>query len=374
MVQVSDRITISGGLYACLLVIYVHVAAVQYLPAPLLQTAGQDSWMSLLLGGLFGLLVGFLALWATRQQQGLDCVLLAKRLLGRWLGSLVGLVYAAWFGWIFSLVVRNVVDFVVLILLPGTPGRVIAFVLAAVALYAAWHGLEAIARVGFQSMVALVVANLSLPLLLGREYHLLQRSPFLEHGLGPVLTAGLQAAPWFGEALVVLTLGAHLNPRARAWRWTALGVAGAVAILIWLMGLASLTMGPDLPGRFIFPSYVLIQLISIAHIVERIELALVTVWLSGMVVKMSTALFVTAESVKHLFGLKTHRWPAVVIAVAGAALTQIWSSALDLSWFNATPVMTSVHVLVQVGVPLAILAGALVRWFFRPKESTNAQA
>jgi spore germination protein KB len=371
---VSDRITISGGLYACLLVIYVHVAAVQYLPGPLLQIAEQDAWLSLLLGGLFGLSVGFLALWATRQHPGLGGVALAKRLLGRWLGSLVGLVYWAFFFWIFSLVVRNVVDFVVLILLPGTPGRVIAFVLAGVALYAAWHGIEAIARVGFQTMVALVAANLALPLLLGREFHVLQRSPVLEHGFGPALAGGVHAFPWFGEALVVLTLGAHLNPRVRAWRWTAIGVAGAAAILISLVGLTILTMGPDLPGRFIFPSYVLIQLISIAHIVERIELALVTVWLSGMVVKMSTALYVTAESVSHLLGLRSHRWPAVVMAVAGAALTQIWSSALDLSWFNATPLMRTAHLAVELGLPLCLLAGAFVRWLFRAKGTAHAQA
>jgi spore germination protein (amino acid permease) len=359
------RVQISGGLLACLLAIVTYIAQVLFLPRALAQICGQDAWLAVIIGGAGGTLIALMATWASVRHPRQGPAQIARSLLGKWAGGAFGLIYTAFFAGIFSLVLRNILDFTTMALLPGTPGRVIVSLFAAVALYGASQGLEPIARVSFQVMAALAAAVIVAPLLEVREFRLLQVDPFLYRGIGAVLKASMISMSWFGDSIVVMTLVPHLKHPQKAYPWVVAGMAGGTLIWATTLAMTVFVLGPNLPGRFLFPVYTMVQLIAIAKIVERIEVLMVTIWLSGMWVRAAFYLFAAAEAAAQTLGLKSHRWPAVVLAVAGALLTQIWTSTIDLVHVGSTPAWNIGRLAIEIGLPTLLLVASFLQMLFR---------
>lgn len=359
----TGRTYISGGLYAGLLAIYLNVAQLLFLPSSLMQYAGQESWIAVLMNGLYATALGLVAAWSAQQYRGKGPVQAARTALGRWGALPFALLYGGFFTWLLSLVLRNVRDFVEIVLLQGTPGLVIAVMLGLITLYAVWGGLEPIARLNVLVVLASIVANIALIVLPFKEYSILHLEPFLLHGMGSTFQAAGQALAWSGEVVLVLTLVPHLQPGEKVGRWTLVGVGGATAILANIVLLESFTFGPVLPARLIFPTYELFRVINLAHIVERVELLLVVVWITGMVIKTSLCLYAASEAGAQALGLKSHRWSAVVLGVVAVGLTEIWQGALGLiSWVGGQ----QFHVL-HLGLEWAILAFGLVIGLLQPR-------
>jgi spore germination protein KB len=366
------RVQISGGLFGCVLAIYIHVSQALFVAAPLAKLCGPDAWLALLIGGGIGTLHGLLAIWVCTHYPGKGPAEIARSLLGKWAGSLFGLVYAVLLLRLFSFAVRYVLDFTYMILLPGTPGRVIVVLFAAVVLYGAWDGLEPIARVSFQTLVAILATFALLPLLQLRELRLLQVDPILYHGMGALLRAVVFTLPWFGQTLAVMSLVSHMKDPRQAYRWMILGGATGTLLIAGFVAQTVFVLGPDLPSRYLFPFWALLQLVSIAKIVERIEVIFVTVWISGMWVKSSFYLYAAAESVARSIGLKGYRGPAVLLAVAGVLLTQFWSSPIDVIQWEGTPVMIGTFIALEFGLPMLLAAAMVIRLQFRGQGQVQA--
>lgn len=365
-------VTISGGLLACILSIFMHTAQVLFIPAAHAEAAGQEAWLSILVSAAVGFTAVLLGVWVCSRHPGMGPAQIARALMGKWLGGLVGLIYAAFFLWLLSLVLRDILDFALVVLLPGTPGRVVVSTLALAGLYAAWHGLEPIARVSFQVVVAITVAVFSIPFLVFREFGVLHMEPFLYHGLGPVLQSGLGYSAWFAEGIVVMTLIGHLRRPKQALPWTLVGAAGAAFILAWETAITMLVFGPDLPGRLVFPVYSLVQMVTAANILERIEVVLVIIWMSGMFIKVSLCLYAAAEATQYSLGLKTHRWAALCFAVVAVFLSQIWKGPLELVEWGASALHQVVHGSFEWGFPLLLLVFSLMRGTVKRGGSQNA--
>lgn len=326
-----DRtLRISGGLYACLLLNNLQAAMLLYLPATLIKHAGQSVWLAMLLGGALTMLIGLVMAWSGSQFGRLSPVQAARQALGKPAGSLLGLLFALLLFWIFCLVLRSLQDFTVMILLQGSPVTVITGVMAAAILYAVWSGIEPMARLAFSVTLFLAGAVISLPPALLREYHILQLEPILYTPIHSVLTATMISLPWFGEIVAFFALIPYLSRPQQVYRWTLTGVGGATFCLVLVIQLCTLVMGPVLPSRMLFPTYVVLQTISLGEFFQRIEVILVVVWISSMFVKATLLLYTSSEAAAQAIGLRSHRPAAVAMAVGAVVLIQIWPGVLQM--------------------------------------------
>ncbi|MDB4897423.1 MAG: gerKB2 [Firmicutes bacterium] len=368
----SRHIQMSGGLFACMMCIFSYTAAILLLPSALFKLAGQSAWVAVVLGAAAGGLIGLFAVYVALRNPRMSAAQSARYLMGKWLGGAVGLLYAGFFIWIYALSLRQIVDFVQIMLLPGTPNWVIAALMAIVVLYGVWEGIEVTARVAFQALVAITVAVLALPMLVYPEIRATQVEPFLWRGMPAVYDATWLVVPWFGESMIALTFVQYLKNRRLAYRWFLVGLGMATFLLTLLVALGTLVFGPDLPGRFVFPVYMVIQQISVARFIERIEVVLIMVWLSGMFIKLSMCQYASAEAISHAFGLGTHRWPAVVMAVVGVLITEMFKGTLDAFHLTTSPVYVLTTIAIEVGIPLVLLIASLLRSASQRKESPHA--
>lgn len=367
------RIQISGGLLACIIGVYLSVAQYLFLPAPLVKEVGQEAWLALVLAAVGGmLLAGVPSVLVAVRHPRLGPGQIARNLLGRWAGGLVSLLYAGGLLYILGLCLRDIVDFAQIVLLPGTPGLAIILLFGTLCLYGIWHGLEPLVRVAFQTLVFMLVAAGTLPFLQLREISIKHVDPFLYHGWGALMRATFIALPWYTEVIAVMALVQHLKHPRKAWTWLVVGTAIAVAPLALLTLHMTLSLGSELPGRFLYPTYYLVQLISIAKIVERIEIILVVLFLTGMFMKSSLYLYIAAETVAHTFGLKDHRWPATVLVVVGGVVAHLWGSTLNLLYWEGRADFILIKLGLEIGIPVLLLAASVIRQAVRGQGSAHA--
>lgn len=366
------RIQISGGLYACLLFCQLTITAVLLLPAPQIRFAGQEAWLTVITGALFGLVPTLIGVYVCVRHPGQGPAKIARTVLGKWLGGLISLIYAAFALFIFSVVLRDLYDFLVGVLLSRTPGWVLVSGMGAVVLYGIWAGLEPLARVSFQVVVALVGGMLLLQVLSIREYSILQREPFLFRGLGAILQGALLPGSWLSEGVFAMSLVPHMKHPRQAFRWTLVAFGGATLMLGTMVLNTALVLGPDLPSRLVYPTFTLSELVNLGAAVERLEVLIVIIWTSGIFTMLGLCLLAASTATSETLGLKHHRVPAAVLAVVGAWLVRLWPSPLDLVAYGTSDLRLVIHDSLLFGIPLLLLAGSLVHSARKRRLSASA--
>lgn len=367
------RIQISGGLLASLVAVFGEASQLLYLTNTLYQLAGQEAWFAAILGNASAGLICLLGIIACLRHPGLMPGQIARRQFGKWIGGLIALLYGAFFVWAYAMVLRDLLDFAQIVLLPETPAWALTLLVALPTLYMAWEGLEPIARVCFAVLVLKTAATLMVPVMVAKEFSRLQVDPLFYHGIGATMKAAGAVVPWFAECLVVMSIVPNLKPGARAARWFWLGTGLATVLLVALVASGSLVFGADLASRFSYPVYQLVQMVMIGRTIERIEMILVSIWLFGVLMKMSICIYAAASAWNHALGDDSrYRKMAVLATVLGSLLAYLWNTPMALMAMSRTRIYEVGTVAFTVLIPLLLLLGPRRRGSERPQGDVNA--
>lgn len=288
-----------------------------YVPAITAKAAGPDAWSSLLfVATVYGLMVAAV------------CAALAKRfpdqvfteylpeIIGKLPGKILAVFYAAVFIHITSVMVVEGAQFIETDFLVQTPLLVLEIVLAGVAVYGVYQGIEVVARHNEIVFPIFVLSITTLIIFVVKDINYNNYLPFLENGFLPVLKGSLTPGAWRGEVFIILMLFPFLNQKEEG-----LKVAVAMVLIagIFVTGVVATTIGVfgDLyTSRLTYPGNTLARYISIAGILERMELVIVIIWVAGVIVKLSIFYYVGSAAAATALGLKNFRAAAIPIALA----------------------------------------------------------
>ncbi|MFZ5816267.1 MAG: GerAB/ArcD/ProY family transporter [Bacillota bacterium] len=187
-----------------------HALAVTFF----MEAGGRDAWMA----GLLAMPMAAVAITSmvtlSRIYHGQPVTEYLPRLLGVG-GYLVAALYIVYYLTTVIFTLRMTTDWLVDSVLMQTPSWVLGLTYMLAVLYAAIHGLDAIARIN----------QFTLPLLSGlgilvaagtgpqKDYGLLL--PMLEFGWGPVLAATFLGLGYFGEMCILMMLAGYVVPKDR---------------------------------------------------------------------------------------------------------------------------------------------------------------
>lgn len=282
-------------------------------------------------------------------------------LLGKTLGKIVGGAYVLYFLVVNILVIREFSEFLTNTLMPGTPGVVFSTIIVLIGAYAAFKGIEVIARM-VQFLLPLFV--FTLVVLLGLavpDMELGKLQPFLEGGILPVIWGSVVPASWYGEIVVLVILLPMVNKPQEVKRKGALTLLAA-AFFLTADTLITLTIfGPCLTGDLLFPFWYLAKFIEFGNYLQRMESLIVLLWVVGIVIKVDVLYYLicfTTAQVLNLKGYKPVAYPAALVQIFGA--TFLFRNTPELSKFlsqNWPPF----GLLFEVGLPLILLTVAVIR-------------
>ncbi|MFD2614839.1 GerAB/ArcD/ProY family transporter [Paenibacillus gansuensis] len=129
------------------------LTSMQVVMTVLLTTSGtvaashQDAWVSVLLAILLGLAVVYINVRLSMCHPGQTFIQFVRRLLGKWIGGLVIVVYLLYWFCIYIAIIRQFSTFIIATILPETPISMVMLLMAAGVLYLTLSGLSVIGRI-----------------------------------------------------------------------------------------------------------------------------------------------------------------------------------------------------------------------------------
>lgn len=351
---------------AALLVAFTIIGdQIFFMASNLARIAHQDAWIGSMLGSLTGLLMTALYLILASRHPQEDFVQYSRVVAGKWIGGLIGLLYAYFFLQLVTYVLREFGEFIAATIMPETPISALLLFLLLISAWSVRNGPDVIARSA--EFLVFYFLLLMFPLLLTiPEMEPSALFPILERGIWPVIQASPGPASWFGESMLILILFPLIADKRKAPRSILLAVAWSGILVSGINFLLVASLGYEVLTEQQFPFVTAARLISIGGFWERLDVIIVALWTIGDFVKLSTLYYVGVAAFARWFGLSDYR-PLVLPLGAIIMLFAIsqFDSMNEIHFFGAT-VFPRFGLTMELGIPLTILAIDIIR---RRKET-----
>ncbi|MCO0600670.1 spore germination protein [Peribacillus butanolivorans] len=291
------------------MILYTVGDSILVIPSIVASEAKQNGWVS----GIFSvaiapLLVVFLYDALRKCYPDLTLVEYSQKILGKWLGIAISLLFISYFFISTATYLREIGDFMTSQIMPDTPIQVIMFLFMSIVLMSARLGLEPLARSAEILFPFVVILLSSLMILLLPEIKFQNLQPVWEGGLKPVIRGSIPFIVFpFIESVAVLMILPFVSQKDRIRKSLFVGQLLAGSVLIIITMLAILVLGVDLTAKEIYPSYKLAQKINIANFLTRLEAILAIIWFITIFFRFSLFFYVTVLGLAQTLKLQDYR-------------------------------------------------------------------
>ncbi|MFB6800512.1 GerAB/ArcD/ProY family transporter [Peribacillus butanolivorans] len=292
-----------------LVILYTVGDSILVIPSIVASEAKQNGWVY----GIFSvaiapLLVVFLYDALRKCYPDLTLVEYSQKILGKWLGIAISLLFISYFFISTATYLREIGDFMTSQIMPDTPIQVIMFLFMSIVLMSARLGLEPLARSAEILFPFVVILLSSLIILLLPEIKFQNLQPVWEGGLKPVIRGSIPFIIFpFIESVAVLMILPFVSQKDRIRKSLFVGQLLAGSVLIIITMLAILVLGVDLTAKEIYPSYKLAQKINIANFLTRLEAILAIIWFITIFFRFSLFFYVTVLGLAQTLKLQDYR-------------------------------------------------------------------
>ncbi|NPV89234.1 MAG: endospore germination permease [Firmicutes bacterium] len=323
-----DNGRISSIQLTMLLAMVEAPTAVLLVPSLIAEQAGPDAWISVLVPmSLYGLAVALVCIALARRFPFQVFTEYLPKVIGWFPGKLLALAYSLVFIHITSLILAECSRFIGTAFLRETPNLPIYLVILSAVIYGTYLGIEVIARQNELVFPAFLFSILMTIILVANNIDLNNLRPVLAKGVMPIIKGSYSAAIWRGEVFLLLMLFPYLNQKNEAFN-------SAVSMILIMMSAGTLIMvttigvfGPLVTAHLVYPYYSLARYISLAKILERMELYLVIFWIAGVIVKLAVFLHSSCIAAASTLNLKNYRLTIIPVALITIALCEVLYSS-----------------------------------------------
>lgn len=272
-----------------------------------LDKAGKDVWLSLLVALIPGVFLVLVLSWLAllKPQKPLDQI--ATEQFGKIMGKIVALSYTVYLLLPAALGLRGLMEFMRTAFLQHTPKNVIGLIFLILCLFAVKSGLESIARVCVILMPVLITAGILAASMAAPEKEYEKLLPVLEHGMLPVILGSIPLIGLLGELVVIGCLLGAVKNSAAIWQGNLVTI-----LVIGLFFVGPLTGPVAMFGegatKFDYPTFAEMKFGSY---LSNFQSLAVVLWLLGSFGRIALFYYAASESAARLFNLTDYR-PLVI--------------------------------------------------------------
>ncbi|MDF9408401.1 endospore germination permease [Pelotomaculum isophthalicicum JI] len=356
-----ERGKIEGKQAIFLMVSMVIATASIFITSSVARLAKQDSWISMLLAILLGLLIAWLAVNLSLRFPGKTIFQYPEAILGRWPGKVVALLYIWFYIHINGEIIREYGTFLVSAFMPETPMIVFMILIVGIAAYAVRNGLEVFTRANEIVLPVILVSNILLVIMATPEMDLKKLLPvFVDNGSVPIIKGAAMPALWMGEIFIMAVLIPYLNKTKEAFKIA----ASATIITRFFMIIAFVDIiaifGPEVTAGWFFPALNGARMIHLANFLDRLEPIIMIIWVAGALIKISILYRAAVLGSVQWLELKDYKPLVLPVGVILLALSiMAHDSIMDL--FAFLSLFAPAELIFMAGIPLLLLVVAVIR-------------
>lgn len=288
------------------------------LVAPSITALGakQDAWISSILGMALGLLTVYIFSKVGKLYPQLSLIQSIQKIMGKWIGTLVALLYLVFFLFNNVAYMREIGDFMTIEMMQETPIQAIQILFICIVIMAVRLGLEIMGRTAEIFAPWVIVLFLILIISVSPQIEFKNLQPTMENGIKPVLKGAIPFLSFpFTELVAFMMLLPNVNQQNKITRGLLQGTWFGGVILFLIVLVSILVLGADQATRSTYPSYTLAKRISVGGFFERVEAMIAILWMLTMFLKISLYLYVFILGLAQLLKLKEYQMLALPTAM-----------------------------------------------------------
>lgn len=271
--------------------------------------AKQDSWISMLLTMVFGLLEIWLLFFLWSHYPGMTFVEMIRQIFGKWLGSVITIAFVFFCFWSGAQVIWYIGNFITIEAMPETPSYIINMIFTTVIVIASLYGLETIAR-SYEIFIAFIsflfISSMILVLPNARIENL---QPVFEAGMIPILKGSILLVSFviFPFVLFLMIFPANADNTLKARKSFVKGYLWGGFLLFISILFSILVLGSTITANVQYPVFVLVKEINLANILTRLEFIVAGVWIITVLTKGIVYFYAGLIGLAQLLELKDHK-------------------------------------------------------------------
>lgn len=299
---------ISPHQFTLMVASFVLGGSILFVPSGLIQNAKQDAWLAGILVVLLGLLLVWLFNTLGSRFPTMNLAEYSEKILGKWLGKFVSLLYFCYFFLSLPTFVRQIGDFVTIQIMDQTPILAIHILIIAIMMMGVRYGLEPFSRAieiffPFVFLLFVIFIISILPMI-----QLQQLQPVLDNGINPVFGSAVESlgTPYLQLVLFLMVFPA-VNRTKQAKKSFLLGtlMGGSALMLVTLVSI--LRFGTYFSENQQFVSYVLALNINIGSFWQRIEAIMAFIWFTSLYIKITVYFYGSVLCMGQILKLKEYK-------------------------------------------------------------------
>lgn len=329
--------------------------AILVVPNVVVSHSHQDAWVSIIGAIALAVLIALLCGTIAKNNPGLSFPAWMSKRFGKTIGLVAGLILTQYYVSISCVILQEFTNILSDQILIITPDIMLMTLILIVASFAAYSGIEVIARVnGVVTTITIITYTTSFFMFTGLV-DLNQLKPFLTNGITHMAYGGLLPLGWLSESAIILVLVPFLKNSAKAGQYATWGTVLAGLHLTITVMLCIAVFGPQLPVQFRYPSFSMIEVLKVGNTLERIDILFVSFWLCTIYVKMSLFLFASYHCLTETLKIKPSK--PILLALALLILMTSVTSFQDESKFDKLSEHVTPYELMAINVLLPALIG-----------------
>jgi spore germination protein KB len=345
-----------------LLVNLIFATEIEFIPAILAKFTGQDAWVSVLVTGVLGVLLGFLVISLSLRFPEKNLVEYAGEILCPWVGRALGIFLGLYLIYLCSLVIREFGDHLVTAVMPTTPLVAFSIIFVLMVVYGVYLGLEVFARVNEIIFPLFLFVILAGALLVVPEMDFRLLEPVLVHPPVSILRGTISLFAFYSEGLLVLLLFLPYLRRPEDAQKINLSVSLLLTVSIVIIVISELAVfGPAEVERMLFPTFELVKMIRIGDFLERIESFLLSFWVATVALKVMLLYYAALLSFAQSLNLKDYRPLVLPGALVLVVLSIISFPNVGYTRSFLATTWTVCGLFLHAGIPFLLYIFAVIR-------------
>jgi spore germination protein KB len=272
----------------------------------ILNRAGRDGWLSLILSIVPVLFIGFVVASLAGLYPRKTLTECAQLILGKWAGRGVAILFILFFFHETSLALRGFGEFFTTAITPHTPILIYFAALAVLAAYNVRCGLEVMVRTNQAFLTMMIFIGLSATILTLKNKDYANLLPILEFGPKPMLKGMLTIVSLFSTFFVLGMVFPFVHNIDHLKRFSLITMAILICMFIGPITGPIALFGIEHVIGLNFPTFQMLRDIQLGDL-QRLDIIGILLWSFGSYAKISLFLFAVALGLQQLFGLKDYR-------------------------------------------------------------------
>ncbi|OPZ89436.1 MAG: Spore germination protein YndE [Firmicutes bacterium ADurb.Bin419] len=358
-----NKIIISNRQLGLLLSGFMFGSAPLLISSSVAALAGPDSWISIIIAAIAGLLVVWINSFLGELHPGKTLLEVMQIELGRWLGSFLSVCFVLITFITGTQVIWYVGDFFTTMYMKGISNYYINILFVAVLAIALLYGLEAMFRaVEIFFMVAFPLMILSL-IMLAPQVKVDNLLPIMENGIIPVIKGVIPILNLAVMPLIVLNMifPAKIGNLKQARKAMLSGYFLGFITLAFAIMFCILVLGSTVTANLRFPLFTVTKEINVGTIFSRVEALIVFVWIVTNFISTFTFIYASIKGLSQLLKLKDYR----ILVLPIILIVAVYSGFIyknvpyEIRWDNL--VWTPLAFTFGFFMPLLLLIVSLIR-------------